>query len=336
MRLREIGEFGFIDRIKGGCLVRDRDVIRGIGDDCAVVRASGGGVSLLTTDMLVEDVHFRRDRIPPFKLGRKALAVNVSDIAAMGGLPREAMVSLAIPETVPLEYLEGLYAGMKALAAEFEVNLVGGDTTRAPERLVINVALTGEAAEDEIRYRSGAGPGEVVFLTGPVGSSAAGLHLLLSDRPGEDFQGKDVLLEAHLDPRPHVEAGRIIAASKAAGALIDVSDGLAGDLGHICADSGIGAVIEEERIPTTAPFREYCARCGLDPLPLILSGGEDYVLLGTVPEPSAQSLAEALAAGGCAFHPIGRTRPEPGIELIGRDGSRREIEPAGWNHFAGS
>ena len=150
MRLKDIGEFGFIDRVRGGCLTRSRSVIKGIGDDCCVFRTSGDLVTLLTTDMLVEDIHFLRGVASPYKLGRKSVSVNISDIAAMGGVPREAAVSIAIPESVDVEYLDALYDGMKAVAREFEVNLLGGDTTASPEHLVINVALVGEAREEEV------------------------------------------------------------------------------------------------------------------------------------------------------------------------------------------
>ncbi len=170
-------------------------------------------VNLLTTDLLVEDVHFLREAISPFKLGRKSLAVNISDIAAMGGTPGEAVISIAIPETVEIEYLDEFYEGMRSMCREFEVNILGGDTTSSRKHLVINIALTGWIAEDEVLYRSGARPGDVAFLTGTVGSSAAGLDLVLS---GRDFEEAGELLEAHYNPVPHVRQGRIIAGLKAA------------------------------------------------------------------------------------------------------------------------
>jgi thiamine-monophosphate kinase len=330
MKLKEIGEFGFIDRITSGCLIRERNVFRGIGDDCAVFRASSELLTLFTTDMLVENVHFIRRATTPQRLGRKSLAVNISDIAAMGGVPGEALISLAVPETVEVDYLDGLYDGMKAMAREFDVNLLGGDTTASPEHLVVNVALVGEVPEDEVLYRSGAGPGEVIFLTGTVGSSAAGLDIILA---GRSFPGQDELLEAHCDPIPHVKAGRIIAGLKVANSLIDVSDGVAADLGHICAESGLGAIIDEEKIPTTALFRDYCARFDLDPRHLSLHVGEDYVLLGTAPAGSAGTLAEALRSGGCEFFPIGETVAGGGLRLRHPDGHLEELRSSGWDHF---
>ncbi len=330
MKLKDIGEFRFIDRIRPETLVRPERVIKGIGDDCSVCRSSSDRVLLLTTDLLVGGVHFHLDQVPPDLLGRKSLAVNLSDIAAMGGIPREALVSIAIPDTVRLETLDAVYEGMKSMAREFDVNLVGGDTTASPGHLLINVALVGEAREEEILYRSGAEQGDWIFLTGPVGDSAAGLDILLGNRSRE---AQDALLQAHLNPFPHVKAGRIIATQRAAHSLIDVSDGLAGDLGHLCTESEVGAVLEEDRIPTTEPFRAYCGRFGLDPTSMAIRGGEDYVLLGTVPEKSAALLEKALVSDGCEFFRIGRIVEQPGIRLLCRDGSTRDLEASGWNHF---
>ncbi|MCG6918122.1 MAG: thiamine-phosphate kinase [Deltaproteobacteria bacterium] len=330
MRLKDIGEIGFIKRIESGCLVRDKKVIRGIGDDCCVFKASGRMAILLTTDMLVEKIHFLLGSISPYELGRKSLAVNLSDIAAMGGTPREAVISIAIPDTVDLAILDGVYDGMKSMAKEFEVNILGGDTTSSPEHLVINVALVGEAAEDEILYRSGAGEGEVIFLTGPVGSSAAGLDLILK---GREIQGWEALIEAHHNPYPHIEAGRIIASTKKANSLIDVSDGVAADLGHICTESGLGAILEERMIPTTETFREYCKRFHEDSNHLSLHVGEDYVLLGTAVAGAANELRAALESEGLEFHQIGQMVAEPGLRFRTRENSLESMETSGWDHF---
>ena len=331
MKLKDIGEFGFIDRIRSETLARPENVIKGIGDDCSVCRSAPDRVTLLTTDMLVEGVHFQLGRIPPYKLGRKSIAVNLSDIAAMGGTPKEALVSIAIPDTVPVDTLDSVYEGMKSMAREIDVNLVGGDTTASPLHLVINVALVGEAREEEVLYRSGAKEKDVIFLTGPVGASAAGLDSLLANR---SFEGQDALIDAHFDPHPHVRAGQIIAGLGVAHSLIDVSDGLAGDLGHICTESRVGAIIEEGKIPTTELFRAYCECFELDMTRLTINVGEDYVLLGTVPERSAGKLGKALESAGCEFFRIGKIVEGPGVRLLASDGSTREIEPSGWNHFS--
>jgi thiamine-monophosphate kinase len=330
MRLKDIGEFGFIDRIKAGCLIREKDVIKAIGDDCCVFRNSGNLVSLLTTDMLVENVHFLRDSIPPFKLGRKAMAVNISDIASMGGIPKEAVISIAVPDSIEVEYLDALYDGMKSLAAEFDINLLGGNTTSEPEHLIISIALIGEEPEDEVLYRSGAKPGDIIFLTGTVGSSAAGLDILLNKRQSDGF---DELLNAHFDPHPQIKAGRIIADTKLAHSMIDISDGLASDLGHICDDSKVGAIINEDKIPITAVFNEYIDKYNLDFERLSLHVGEDYILLGTAPESSVDKLSKALKSQDCPFYIIGKTLAEPGIKLSKRNGDIKQIRATGFNHF---
>jgi thiamine-monophosphate kinase len=330
MKLKDIGEFGFIERIERGCLNRDSNVIRGIGDDCCVFKISGERAVLLTTDMLVENVHFLLDSIAPFDLGRKSLAVNISDIAAMGGNPREAVISIAIPDTLDIPFLDTLYDGMKSMAREFDVNLLGGDTTRSPEHLVINIALVGEAPQDEILYRSGAKVDDVVFLTGPVGSSAAGLDIILT---GRSFYAHDELLRAHHDPFPHVKEGRIVASMRIANSLIDVSDGVAADLGQICAKSGLGAVVEQESVPTTVAFRAYCEQYNQDSRHLSLHVGEDYVLLGTAPPEAVDKLDEALRLEGCGYYPIGVMVSDPGLMLECSDGSTESIGARGWDHF---
>jgi thiamine-monophosphate kinase len=330
VKLKDIGEFGFIERIKDGCLIRDENVISGIGDDCCVFKTSAEVASLLTTDMLVEQIHFLLEAIPPYQLGRKALAVNISDIAAMGGIPKEAAISVAIPDTVDLEFLDAFYDGLKAMAKEFEVNLLGGDTTASPGPLIINIALVGEVREEDVLYRSGAKVGDVVFLTGPVGSAAAGLDIILKGR-GTDEWGE--LIESHHSPHPQVKTGRTIASMKVANSLIDVSDGVAADLGHICTESRLGAIIEERMIPTTEQFRAYCEKFQEDSRRLSLNVGEDYVLLGTVPAESAAKLQEALESNGCQFYSIGKTVAGSSLRLKSRDGSVEVIGANGWDHF---
>ncbi len=330
MKLKEIGEFGFIDRIKNGCFIREKNVIKAIGDDCCVFRTSSNLVTLLTTDMLVENIHFLREPMSTFKLGRKSLAVNISDIAAMGGTPREAVISIAIPDSINVEYLDSLYNGMKAIAGEFDVNLLGGDTTASPQHLVINISLVGEIAEDEILYRSGAKAGDKIFLTGTIGSSAAGLDLILSNR---EFEKGEELIEAHFNPLPHIKAGRQIAISKLANSMIDVSDGVASDLGHICIESNLGAVIDESQLPVTELFKNYCKEFNLDFEKLSLHVGEDYVLLGTVPAENSAKLSAILNANGCQLYIIGEMINGSGIKIKGFDGNLRPIKASGYDHF---
>jgi len=332
MELRDLGEFGFIDRITRGMIVRDEPGLVGIGDDCAVFRAGGGFDLLLTTDMLVENVHFQREKIPPRMLGRKAIAVNLSDIAACGGAPKHAVVALAAPPDVNVEYLDSLSAGIRGCAHEYGVNILGGDTTSSPQGLVISVAMTGEVATGRVVLRSGAHADDWVCLTGPVGDSAAGLDLLLHHPELE--QTFPDLVTAHRDPRPHVREGRAIGESGMATAMIDVSDGIAGDLGHICRASGLGATVEWSRVPLAPSFREYVAETRGDKRSLALSGGEDYVLLVTVNPAQGDSLTDILYRScGTRLVRIGTMTAGSEIQLVLPDGSIQSLTSTGWDHF---
>jgi thiamine-monophosphate kinase len=330
MGLDNIGEFEFIDKIKRGTIYRDSGVLKGIGDDCAVLKPSDGKAILITTDILVEDTHFIRELISPYKLGRKSLAVNISDIAAMGGTPREAVISAAVPKSLSLEYLETLYDGIKSMAQEFDVNIVGGDTSGSPDRLVINVALIGEAAEDEILYRSGARKGDTIFVTGAVGGSAAGLDALKNRRFDEKWQS---LIEMHNNPIPHVVAGRLLSGLKLVHSLIDISDGLAADLGHICEESGVGAIIYENAVPVNETALEYIRSFDLNIEMITLFSGEDYVLLGTMPSATTVIAREALKSSGYAFYPIGEIVAGEEVSLKSINGAIRNISQAGFDHF---
>lgn len=333
MGLKEIGEFGFIRRVSQGCLVRPDGVVKGIGDDAAAFRAAENQITLLTTDLLVERVHFIRDRISGFDLGYKSLAVNLSDIAAMGGTAREAFVSIAIPEGVPLDYLDQLYGGMKSLAQAFSVNILGGDTTGSRRDLVINVAVTGEVPEKEILFRHTARAGDIIFATGPLGGSRAGLHLILHEA-GLESPGFQDLVDAHLRPRPHLLEGRFLGGAGGVHAAIDISDGLSSDLGHIAEASGLGVVISAARIPLSSHLPGFCERFGFDPVDFALSGGEDYVLVCTVDPSRARSLAEQYRVlFGRPLYPIGRMTGSRRLELETRDGKIIAFTPSGWNHF---
>ncbi len=328
MSLAEIGEFGFIDRVSRDCLVRPSGVVLGIGDDCAVTRCEPGGLRLLTTDLLVERVHFLRQAITPYQLGAKALAVSLSDVAAMGGRPLDAFVSIAIPKDVPLDELDALYDGMKAMARRFDVNILGGDTTGSRCDLVVNVALSGEVAESEVLYRSGARVGDTLFVSGPLGDSAAGLDALVHGRRDESSAARE-LVRRHHEPRPHLEEARAIATSGLAHAMLDVSDGLAADLPHLCDRSGVGAEVWEAELPLSPELREYCAAHELDAAAVALSGGEDYVLLLA----AEARLAGAVARAGVHLHAMGRVLEAGRREVMRRDGTRAPLPSGGWDHF---
>jgi thiamine-monophosphate kinase len=334
MTLKSMGEFGFIERVRGGCLQRPENVVVGIGDDAAAFRTEPGGLTLATTDLLIEGVHFLRAATCGEDLGHKALAVNLSDIAAMGGTPREAFVSIAVPADCDLAYLEGLYAGLRALAAEHRVNILGGDTTASLRDLVINVALTGCVPEGELMRRDKARPGDRIAVSGCLGDSRAGLHLIQKPLSGDTSTGR-YLLKAHRRPRPHLAEARFLARCGAVTAAMDISDGLSSDLGHILAQSGVGARIRADRLPLSTPLRSFCREHGADPVQYALTGGEDYVLLCTLdPERAAALTADYQARFETPLAVIGEITDSAGTaELVVAGGTRRPLKAAGWDHF---
>lgn len=324
MRLRYLGERRVISRIRRAFGGKRADILLGIGDDAALVR--GPERLLLTTDILVEDEDFRRLDHPPRLLGRKALNVNLSDIAAMGGRPLHALVGLALPGDTEETWLRQFMAGLHSAAAPAGVALVGGDLSQS-DKIMIAVTVTGEA-RFPVR-RSGARPGDAIFVSGTLGDAAGGLRLL--EKGGIRGVAKPVqpLVRAFLDPEPRLKLGALLARRKLASAMIDLSDGLSVDLKHICEESGTGAEVEAARIPVSPAL----ARFARDPLDMALNGGEDFELLFTV-RPGNLAAVEALAR----TYPISRI----GVVTSGRAirlivGGRKKVplRPQGFEHFSG-
>jgi thiamine-monophosphate kinase len=333
MSQKKIGEFDFIKKISRGCLIRPANIIKAVGDDAAAFNLDSNRVSLITTDLLVERIHFLREKISGFDLGYKSLAVNLSDIAAMGGEAREAFVSIAIPQNCPLEYIEAAYNGMKRLAADFDVNILGGDTTRSKIDLVINVAVLGTVARDELLTRDAARPGDIIFSTGYLGDSKAGLHLVLNNIPA-DSEDLKTLLKTHVLPEPHLREGRFLAKRPGTHAAIDVSDGLSSDLGHITEQSAVGAILYADMIPVSSSLQNFCDRFDFDPVDFALSGGEDYTLLCTTAEENADETAHKYEKTfKRRLFRIGKITADRRVEIIYADGKSKPIIPAGWDHF---
>lgn len=333
--LQEIGEFGLIKRIAGRTRRKDPFVQVGIGDDAAVITPSSPAVSgkrtgrlLITTDSLVEDVHFRRNS-PPDDLGWKALAVNISDIAAMGGVPRHYLVAISIPPSLSVEYLDSLFAGMKDAADRYGLSLIGGDTTSSPDRIYISITVLGETSDGAV-LRNGARPGDNVFVTGTLGDSALGLRILeKTEVRGQRTEDRyRTIVKRHLRPTPRVKEGIILAKSGMVNSMIDVSDGLLADLGHICEESGVGARINVDKLPLSKGFRMLSTEYG--GLELALSGGEDYELLFTG-SPLLPSFLEKTK--GVKYTAIGEIVKEKGIAVSGADGSFYAIKGTGYDHF---
>lgn len=333
MDLKQIGEFGFINRISRGCTIREENIIKGIGDDAAVFSIPDEEVILVTTDLLIEGVHFIRDATSGFNLGYKALAVNLSDIAAMGGTAREAFISIGIPSDCSIEFLDDLYDGMKHLASEHGVNLLGGDTTGSGRDLVINVSLAGSAARHKIIYRDGARPGDLIFTTGDLGDSRAGLYLVLNRTESRSSEF-DILKNAHLLPKAYLKEGKLLAATGHTTSMIDISDGLSSDLGHVVKESRVGARIYSEKLPISPALKNFCAFFDFSEIDFAVSGGEDYTLLFTLDPDGAERVREKYASiFGKEIIEIGEITETDKIELVMPGGEVRIIEPSGWDHF---
>ncbi len=333
MTLKEIGEFGFIKKVSRGCLIRPESIIKAIGDDAAAFTTDPAQISLITTDLLVERVHFLRNAISGFDLGYKALAVNLSDIAAMGGTARESFISIAIPDDCSLDFLDAIYDGMKDLAAKFHVNILGGDTTGSKVDLIINVVIHGMIAKEEMLCRDAARPGDIIFSTGYLGDSKAGLHLILNDIPADSDELRN-LLRAHLLPAPHLMEGRLLAQQPAVKAAIDTSDGLSSDLAHIAEESGVGAILYSDKIPVSRDLKSFCEQFNFDAVEYALAGGEDYTLLCTVSPEEAEAVAGNFQKKfNRPLFKIGEIITGKELKVDYPDGSSKSIAPSGWDHF---
>lgn len=322
MDLSELGEFGLIERFRS-LLGAPPEGEVWIGDDAAVLRAPGGTI-LFTADLLVQGVHFDLSWTSPQDLGWKAIAVNCSDVAAMGGTPRRALVSLCVPPGTDSGFLEGLYAGMRECCDSFGLAVAGGDISRAPV-LVVSVALLGNPAGRRVIERRGARPGDAVCVTGCLGASAAGLALLQAG-----FAPRADLARAHLRPTPRVREAEVLRGFLPS-AMIDVSDGFAADLAHVCAASGVGARVDAAALPLADLAGLPVA---LDPLQLALQGGEDYELCFTIDASRAQAAAaEVLARTGTPVHVVGTVTATGGGVQLARGDAMAPLEPAGWDHL---
>jgi thiamine-monophosphate kinase len=337
-RVRDVGEFGLIDTLFATLpeeVRGDERLAIGIGDDAAVWQPSLGELVVATTDSLVEDVHFRRDSTDWESLGYKLLAVNISDLAAMGAVPRLALVTLALRGDERIGDLRALYRGMGHLARRHGITIAGGDIVRSPCGLAFHVTAIGETRNRAVLTRSGAKPGDLVGVTGTLGASAAGLRLLEMSRrdPRRRAATADVLVAAHLQPEPRVALGASLLAHGATAAM-DLSDGLAGDLPKILAASGVSAKLDERKIPVAAAVRALFPDDWID---LALRGGEDYELLFTAPPERWPAIVRAVKEAGGSVSAIGvivaPADTEPAIEIIDLEGQNRSVAPGAFDHF---
>ncbi len=345
----DIGEHAVIERIRERAPAARIGVVTGIGDDAAVLDPDRGALTVVTTDTLVEGVHFDRTYSTPADIGHKALAANLSDVAAMGAAPRHALLALSLPGAWPVADIDELIGALLALAARHRTGLVGGDVTASSGPLVVGVTAIGSAKRRRVLGRGGARPGDIVYISGAIGAAAAGLaslpataHGAAAERTGDVGPRADVLRggaapeecrRRHRRPDPRVALGVALGRNRAARACIDLSDGLADAVRRIAATSGVGVRLEAEALPVHPEARAWFEAAGLDPLRAALAGGEDYELVFTSPPAFRGRLRHVQRQiAGLPLTPIGvvtKTR-----EVLLRRNGRDEPLPAGYEHFA--
>ncbi|MBK6751944.1 MAG: thiamine-phosphate kinase [Pyrinomonadaceae bacterium] len=312
-------EFEFIQNIKNKYLLSE------VGDDCAVLPKDGKTDLLVTADMLVEDIDFRLDWTTPEFQGHKALAVSLSDIAAMGGKPVWSLLSMGVPETLwKTDFVDRFYEGWFALARNINVELVGGDVSRTPDKVVIDSIVGGEIEKGRAILRSTAKPGDAIFVTGTLGGAAAGLRLVENGARIGKGNSDDLLLK-QLQPQPQVKYANLLQSLDLATSMIDLSDGLSSDLQHICNASVVGASLRSESLPINRDLSIHFA--GQECLDMALNGGEDFELLFTV---SKKNISHPNLAG---FTHIGEVTANAGIIELSIDGEPQILQPKGYRHF---
>ena len=335
--VNSLGEFGLIDHLTNFFEIKQPSTIKGIGDDAAVLEY-GAMCTVVSTDLLVEGIHFDLAYVPLRHLGYKSVVVNVSDIYAMNAIPKHITVSIAISNRYSVESLEELYAGIHAACAEYNVDLIGGDTTSCPKGMTISITAIGHAEKNQIVYRNGAKPGDLICISGDLGAAYLGLQILerekriWAEHPGvqPDLEGQRYIIGRQLKPEARkdvIETFRRIQLQPTS--MIDISDGLASELFHICKQSNVGALLEEDGVPIHPEAQMMALQFKLDPITCALSGGEDYELLFTI-DPSdiekIKYLPEIYIAGEII-------EKENGIKLHTKGGNLHDIKAQGWQHF---
>ncbi|AWW29884.1 thiamine-phosphate kinase [Echinicola strongylocentroti] len=335
----EIGEFGLIDRLNEKIKVRHEDTLKGIGDDAAVLDA-GDKVKVVTTDLLLEGVHFDLSYAPLHHLGFKAVAVNISDIAAMNAIPKQITVSIAISNRFAVEAVEALYAGINAAAEHYNIDVIGGDTTSSRSGLVISITAIGEVEKGKEVYRSGAKENDIVCVTGDLGGALMGLQVL--EREKEVFManpnmqpqldqytlvtGRQLKPDARMDIIHELRELGVVPTS-----MLDVSDGLASELFHICKQSKVGVTIYEDKLPIDKQTYDTAVEFNMDPITCVLNGGEDYELVFTIDQKDFGKLEKHPD-----IHFIGHvTKEESGKFMVTKSETAVELKAQGWVHFPG-
>lgn len=336
--LSSLGEFGLIKHLTEHVEIYNASSIKGVGDDAAVIKYDNGKHTLVSTDMLVEGVHFDLTYVPLKHLGYKSIIVNLSDICAMNGTPKQVTVSIAASNRFSVEAIEELYAGMIYACKKYNVDLVGGDTTSSKSGLIISITAIGEADKDNIVYRNGAKEKDLLCVSGDLGGAYMGLQLLerekfvFKDNPNiqPDLEGNDYILERQLKPEARVDVVDLLKKLDVKPtSMIDISDGLASEIIHICTQSETGCELYEDKIPIDPQTFDRARDFGLDPTVCALSGGEDYELLFTIPMSDFDKVRNQPD-----ITVIGHiTAKTSGINLVAKAGTSHPITAQGWNSF---
>lgn len=336
--LEKLGEFGLIDHLTKDFVNKNDSTEFGIGDDAAVISISEEDAKLVSTDMLIEGVHFNLMYMPLKHLGYKSVAVNVSDICAMNGTPEQITVSIAVSNRFPVEALEELYEGIRTACSVYNVDLIGGDTTSSLSGLSISITAIGSAEKKDITYRSGSSEGDLLVATGDLGAAYMGLQILerekavYNENPNiqPDLDGHDYIIERQLKPEARLDILKYLKELDVKPtSMIDISDGLASEIMHICKSSKVGCHVYDEKIPIDAKTSMTALEFNMDPSTCALNGGEDYELLFTVPQSEFEKIK-----GNPHMSIIGHmTNEADGIYFIDKGGSAIELKAQGWNHF---
>jgi thiamine-monophosphate kinase len=336
--LESLGEFGLIDHLTKQFKNKNSSTMVGIGDDAAVISISENEAQLVSTDLLIEGVHFNLMYMPLKHLGYKAVAVNVSDICAMNGVAEQITVSLAISNRFPIEALEELYEGINTACKAYNVDLIGGDTSTSMSGLTISVTAIGRIDKSKITYRSGAKENDLLIATGDLGAAYMGLQVLEREKEvynanpaiQPDLDGHDYIIERQLKPEARVDVIRFLKELDVVPtSMIDISDGLASEIMHICKASKVGCHVYDEKIPIDAKTSMTALDFNLDPVICALNGGEDYELLFTIKQGDFDKIK-----GNPHMTPIGHiTHKDDGIYYVDKSGSAIELQAQGWNHF---
>jgi len=337
--LAQVGEFGLIDQIheiieKEGVPLPKNTL--GIGDDCAAFQPRPGYDLLITCDCMVENRHYLPQFISPHDMGRRAMVLNISDVGAMGGRPRYALISLGLRSSTLLKDVIAIYHGFLAELNPFQAFIIGGNVTKSTDANFIDITLIGEAEAGKMVRRSTAKPGDVILVTGYPGQSAAGLAILLQTEAGKTWDGNNPLVTAYQCPAQRAVEGRAVAKTGLVNAMIDTSDGLLGDLGHICDESGVGAVLYEKDLPISQALHQFAESSGRGPLDYVLKESDDYELMMTCDPEHVAGIRDTVA--GISDIPVTSigsiTENKGGIEITESAGNSRPATVSGWDHFS--